>query len=398
MWMRIALLLIGLLAWDAATSEKGQSAVARSSTAVMNIGPVHAFVDYVRDGSLAKDVRSLTSAAAAGVSRAAIAVASATSVDPVVTVKSSAPVDTGTAPFAGGAVAGAASVAALADALEKDRAARRAAREKRQVEFRLAPEDVAKIAAAVTELYRQEKEEAEAAGPHAEVAPPVSVPTPETVERSVASLGPDILSAIIKASDDTGANSGYLLHIALRESGLRLSAAAPSSSATGPFQFIAQTWYQMIGTYGAKHDLDDDVALLKKSGSSFIPVSSKAGAKLLALRTDPIVAALMAGELTMENQAALTKLLGRSPAHGELYAAHVFGAAGAAKLVKTRDAAAATSAAAILPSAVAANRWLFYERDGKARSVTALFDELSRFMSTTEVATVCKANLNFFGS
>lgn len=386
MWMRIALLLAALLVWDAATSDNGQSAVARSGEALMSFGPVQTFVEYVRDGSLADDVKSLTSAATNKISHIATAVVSSESDTPAVA--------------SGVAVASTVSVAALAEALEKDRLARRAARAKRQADLHLAPEDVAKIAAAVTELYRQEKKEAEAAGPQSEAAPPAPgpVPTPEVVENSVASLGPDVLSAIIKASDETGANSGYLLHIALRESGLRLGAAAPTSSATGPFQFITKTWYQMIGTYGAKHDLDDEVALLKKSGSTFAPVSEKAKVELLALRTDPYIAALMAGELTMENSATLTKLLGRTPAHGELYAAHVFGAAGAAKLVKTRDTSSATSAATILPSAAAANRWLFYSSNGTARSVTALFGELSRFMSTTEVATVCNANLNFFGS
>ena len=153
----------------------------------------------------------------------------------------------------------------------------------------------------------------------------------------------------------------------------------------------------MLGKYGPKHGLEAEAALLKKQGNSYTPVSSEARAEVLALRTDPYAAALMAGELTMENSATLTRLLGRSPAHGELYAAHVFGPAGAAKLVQTRDRASATSAASILPSAAAANRWLFYDKAGTARSVAMLFDELSRFMSTTEVATVCNADLNFFG-
>ena len=118
---------------------------------------------------------------------------------------------------------------------------------------------------------------------------------------------------------------------------------------------------------------------------------------MLTLRTDPHVAALMAGELTMENRRILTGLLGRAPGHGELYAAHVFGPSGAATLIKTRQEAAATSAASLMPTAAAANRWLFYKSGGQARTVAELFDELSRFMSTTEVARVCNANLNFLG-
>ena len=91
-------------------------------------------------------------------------------------------------------------------------------------------------------------QDAEEAQLQAKLAPPKSAPAPEpeTVEKSVASLGPDLLSSIVEASKKTGANSGYLLHIALRESGLVLGAQAPTSSATGPFQFIQGTWYQML--------------------------------------------------------------------------------------------------------------------------------------------------------
>lgn len=359
MWMRVAILLAGLLIWDMATSEGGQSALEKGGRTLMSIGPVRDLVGYVEDGELIEDVKSLT-----------IAVS--------------------------GEATG---LMAARELAEQEREERRALREKRRAELHLAPEDVDAIAEAVTELYRKEAEEAETPSPQAMAAPPepTPIPEPEAVEKSVASLGPDLLGAIVDASKKTGANSGYLLHIALRESGLVMGAQAPTSSATGPFQFIQQTWYQMLGTYGPKHGLEAEAALLKKSGSRYAPVSSEARTEVLALRTDPHAAALMAGELTMENSKSLSRMLGRSPAHGELYAAHVFGAAGAATLVKTRDKASATSAASILPSAAAANRWLFYTSGGTPRSVAQLFDELSRFMSTTEVATVCRANLNFLG-
>lgn len=364
MWMRIAILLAGLLIWDGVTSDNGQSALERSGKALMSIGPVRDLVSYAEEGALIEDVQSLTALVS---SEAAAAVAARS----------------------------------VVETERAERQAAREARERRREERRLAPEDVDAIAKAVTELYREEEKRAAETEEQAMAAPPpapASVPEPEAVERSVVSLGPDILGAIVEASKKTGANSGYLLHIALRESGLALGAQAPTSSATGPFQFIQQTWYQMLGTYGPKHGLEAEAALLKKQANgSYTPVSAAARTEVLALRTDPTAAALMAGELTMENAKSMERLLGRSPAHGELYAAHVFGPAGAAKLVQTRDTAAATSAASILPSAAAANKWLFYTSGGTPRSVASLFDELSRFMSTREVAQVCNANLNFLG-
>jgi hypothetical protein len=361
MWMRIALILAAVLAWDVATSEKGESALSNAGDALMRIGPVRDLVNYAED-DLIGDVKALTAAVS---SDAAIVMASY-------------------------------------GMAEQEREARRSERERRRAELRLTPADVEKIAEAVNELYQKEASEAreQAEGskvPAAEVEPFAATPAPQAVERSVASLGPDLLGSIVAASKATGANAGYLLHIALRESGLVLGAQAPTSTATGPFQFIQQTWYQILGTYGPKHGFTAEAGLLRKQGATFTPVSAEARSEVLALRTDPYVAALMAGELTMENNRTLARLLGRSPAHGELYAAHVFGPAGAATLIRTRDEAAATSAAALMPTAAAANRWLFYKSGGTARSVAELFDELSRFMSTTEVAQVCNANLNFLG-
>ncbi|MCF8469917.1 MAG: hypothetical protein K9G30_03965 [Parvibaculum sp.] len=393
--MRISFLLAALLIWDLATTGDGESTLERGGHALMEFGPVRDLVGYVGDGRMAEDVKDLTSALSgqAAVALAAAATSLSGQQNGEIRVADNSPA-------AKGSVTGkSADTQTAAGALvEKARADRREARERRRAQFRLAPEDVHAIAGAVAELYREDALKAENSAPDAGAAPPNRAPAREVVEKSAAALGPDLLGAIMTASKETGANSGYLLHIALRESGLVMSAQAPTSSATGPFQFIQQTWYQMLGTYGAKHGFGAEVARLEKQGNSYKPISSDARIEVLSLRTDPVIAATLAGELTMENAATLTRLLGRSPAHGELYAAHVFGPAGAARLVKTRDNMAATSAASILPSAASANRWLFYTAAGTPRSVAALFDELSRFMSTTEVATVCGANLNFFGT
>jgi hypothetical protein len=64
-------------------------------------------------------------------------------------------------------------------------------------------------------------------------------PTPHVLApEKPASAIPQILR---QASARTGADFGYLLHTAMRESGLNPEARAPSSSATGLFQFIEQT-------------------------------------------------------------------------------------------------------------------------------------------------------------
>ena len=417
MWMKITLLLMGLLIWDAASAERGQSALSRSSVALMESALMQSFTAYVKSGEFVQDLKSFGKAVTTTVSTAAVS-------HGLIAARQDTPL---TEQASGNAIADLNkandTLIKAAAALEAERAERLATREKRRAELSISPEDVAKIAEAVNKLYKQEQEAAAVVPPVAQspipdgpitatprpeqlaeatalpAPPPEEVPSVEAVEKSATALGPDILGAIVKASDETGANSGYLLHIALRESGLVLGAKAPTSSATGPFQFIQQTWYQMLGKYGAKHKLGAEVALLtKQSNGSFKPDSEAARVELLTLRTDPYVAALMAGELTMENTQSMTQSLGRAPAHGELYAAHVLGASNAVLLVKTRDKSASTPADQILPQAAASNRWLFYSATGRPRSVAALFDELSRFMTTREVATVCKANLDYFKS
>lgn len=410
MWMKVTVLLTGFLVWDYATAEDAESAVERAGGKLMAIEPVAEFVDYVKRGDLADDV-SATALNVYGEVSASFAGAEEAPAERVVAAAD---------PAAHRGLS-AEEIKSIAQALaELQQAARAEARAERRAAAQMEPiEDEAPVETAdVAEEPSAESAEApdELADAGAETAAPgeaeaetgtetagaeeaaeveVAEADPALVERTIDELGPDLLSAIISASEETGANSGYLLHIAMRESGLVLTAQAPTSSANGPFQFIRQTWYQMMGEHGAKHGYDEEVKLLTARNGRFSPVSSEAESKLLALRSDPYAAALMAAELTLSNKRALESRLGRHPAHGELYAAHVFGAGGAAKLIETRERSASTTAAAILPAAAASNRWLFYDRSGRPVTVAGLFDELSRFMSTREVAQVCRADLNF---
>src|SRR5919206_1206699 len=60
-----------------------------------------------------------------------------------------------------------------------------------------------------------------------------------------------ITGAIRDAAKATGASFDYLLKTALRESNLDPDAKAPTSSATGLFQFIDQTWLGTLKRDGA---------------------------------------------------------------------------------------------------------------------------------------------------
>ena len=85
----------------------------------------------------------------------------------------------------------------------------------------------------------------------------------------------------------------------------------------------------------------------------------------------------MAGVLTRSNSFKLTGALGRRPSDGELYIAHFLGAGGASRLISNVQNNPQANAAAMFPRAAAANRSIFYDRAGNARSVGQVYAELT---------------------
>ena len=86
------------------------------------------------------------------------------------------------------------------------------------------------------------------------------------------------------------------------------------------------------------------------------------------LRDDPAAASSMAAVLTQSNSFKLTGKIGRRPTDGELYMAHFMGVGGAAKLISNAEDNPQASGARLFPNAAAANRSIFYERSGRART------------------------------
>jgi hypothetical protein len=188
----------------------------------------------------------------------------------------------------------------------------------------------------------------------------------------IAPLGQDgVRAAIQRAAAATGVDFSLLVRTAERESSLNAQARAATSSAVGAFQFIASTWLDMVRRHGAQHGLARYAALLQGGN-----VDAATRSEILALRTDPEISARMAAELTRENAQALQSQLGRPPTAGELYAAHVLGPEGAAKLIAAAGAGIG-DAASILPREAGANHALF-NADGVQLSAQALLDRFSR--------------------
>lgn len=179
------------------------------------------------------------------------------------------------------------------------------------------------------------------------------------------SASASVRSAIAGAAQATGVDFGFLMAQAKLESSLDPTARARTSSASGLYQFTGETWLRTLDKHGANHGLGWASDLIE-GGSVRDPA---ARAQLLAMRFDPQVASLMAGELANDNSAYLSGVLGRQPDHAELYLAHFFGAEGAARFLGALNSDPSQSAASILPAAAAANRSTFYGAGGVARSV-----------------------------
>jgi len=178
--------------------------------------------------------------------------------------------------------------------------------------------------------------------------------------------------AIQRAAAQTGVDFGFLLQTARRESGLNPKAHASTSSAAGLFQFVEQTWLSAVKRFGARHGLGAYAAQVEEGADGKFRVVDPAMRKrVLDLRLDPQASALMAGELTQDHAAYLQGRTGRAPSAGELYAAHVLGPAGSARLSESVAARPAASAADLFPEAAAANAGLFY-RNGRPVTVAEL--------------------------
>ncbi len=187
-----------------------------------------------------------------------------------------------------------------------------------------------------------------------------------------------VLDAIRQGANATGTDFDYLMRTARRESALDPSANAPTSSATGLFQFIEQTWLGLVRSDGERLGLSEEAkAVTSAPGGGFTVADPEARQAILDLRKDPHLASVMAGALTRQNRDALASATGREPSAGELYMAHVLGARGAPDLIATARADPARPAAADFPDAARANRSTFYKAAGQPRGAGEVYDVLA---------------------
>src|ERR1700687_5148408 len=192
-----------------------------------------------------------------------------------------------------------------------------------------------------------------------------------------------IAGSIRQAASTTGTSFEYLLATAKMESNFNPKASATTSSARGLYQFIEQTWLGTVKEAGSQLGYGKYADAITKSPSGNYAISAPAARNaIMKLRDDPDAASSMAAVLTQSNSFKLTGDIGRRPTDAELYMAHFMGVGGAGKLISSAEDNPQASATRMFPNAAAANRSIFYDRSGSARSVSEVYSVLnSRYAS-----------------
>ena len=186
-----------------------------------------------------------------------------------------------------------------------------------------------------------------------------------------------VTSAIQRAAQRTGIDFDYLLGQAKLESGLNATARAGTSSASGLYQFIEQSWLSVVKKHGAEHGLGWAADSIQQTGSGRFTVTGGNRAAILGLRNNPEIASLMAAEHAGDNKDGIEAVTGRAATGTDLYMAHFLGLGGARTFLSAMKGNPDRSAASLFPAAARANRNVFFERDGSARSLSDVYQRFA---------------------
>lgn len=206
-----------------------------------------------------------------------------------------------------------------------------------------------------------------AAGEHAAVdalCPLPNVATHTVVARASrrhnGATEPDVIRAVCSASRKAQSDPYLLLAIAWQESRFDPAARNRHSSARGLLQFTNATWLAVIRDFGARYGLADLAASIRSDDEGRLVVESRALRKrILALRDDPEIEAIMAAEWLGQEKVALESDMHRSATPADLYLLHLLGPGGARLFLRSLARSPAIPSIDVVGHAAAVNRSLF---------------------------------------
>jgi hypothetical protein len=191
------------------------------------------------------------------------------------------------------------------------------------------------------------------------------------------SIPQSLATALTTAGDRSGVDFGYLLQTAMRESSLNPQAKASTSSAVGLFQFLEGTWLQVMKEDGPRLGYQAYADQITRTpGGDYVVTDPGRRAEILKLRENPAIASDLAAAFTRSNGEYLRSAFGRMPSAGELYIAHFLGAQGAEKMFRAGLENPDQLAVSLFPRQASANRAIFYDREGNARTIRQVYQVL----------------------
>jgi soluble lytic murein transglycosylase-like protein/DNA-directed RNA polymerase subunit RPC12/RpoP len=194
-----------------------------------------------------------------------------------------------------------------------------------------------------------------------------------------------IVETIVRAARETKADPVLLMAIADKESSFSTAVKAKTSSATGLYQFIEKTWLSVVREFGPKHGLASEAKAILRRDDDLVVDDPKEKERILDLRRDPYLSALLAAEMLNRDRLRIGRRIGRDLTHGEVYLAHFLGPDGAERFMQNLVAAPTASAAELLPRPARANKPIFFVQDGgreKALSMAEVHKKFEAMMGT----------------
>ena len=193
-----------------------------------------------------------------------------------------------------------------------------------------------------------------------------------------------LVETIVRAARATDVDPIYLMALADKESSFRTEVKASTSSAEGLFQFIDRTWLESVKAFGPKHGLEAEAALIETVDDKPSVADDGERTRILGLRREPYIAAVMAAEMLRRDAALIGLKIGRELNATEMYLAHFLGLDGAGRFIAMKAAKKARSATVAFPAAAKANVAIFFGRGKKGRrkglSVPEVYAKIDQMM------------------
>src|SRR3954469_7043952 len=142
-----------------------------------------------------------------------------------------------------------------------------------------------------------------------------------------------LAETVVRAAQVTGVDPAYMMALADKESSLLPEIKARTSSAEGLFQFLEGTWLEVLRRYGPKHGYAAEAEAIQIVQGRPVVSDKDERDRILKLRRDPYLSALMAGEMINTHRDILAGQVARDPSFAELYMAHFLGVQGASRFV-----------------------------------------------------------------